>query len=48
VYQAPVSKHLLASVRVSGFGDYIWDGSAGRAGSGWPFLQSPVPPSKKD
>jgi hypothetical protein len=26
-YQAPVSKHFLASLLVSGFGDYIWDGS---------------------
>jgi hypothetical protein len=27
LYQAPVSKHLLASTIVSGFGDDIWDGS---------------------
>ena len=27
LYQAPVSKHLLASKIVSGFGDCIWDGS---------------------
>jgi hypothetical protein len=40
LYQAPVSKHLLASARVSGFGDCIWDGSLGGAVSGWPFLQS--------
>jgi hypothetical protein len=29
LYEAPVSKHLLASTIVSGFGDYIWDGSPG-------------------
>jgi hypothetical protein len=40
LYQTPVSKHLLASIIVSGFGDYIWDGSPGGAVSGWPFLQS--------
>ena len=40
LYQAPVSKHLLASTIVSGFGDCIWDGSPGGAVSGWPFLQS--------
>jgi hypothetical protein len=34
------SKHFLASTIVSGFGDYIWDGSPGRSVSGWPFLQS--------
>jgi hypothetical protein len=26
LYQAPVSKHMLASTTVSGFGDCIWDG----------------------
>jgi hypothetical protein len=31
LYQAPVSKHLLASTIVSGFGGCIWDGSPGRA-----------------
>jgi hypothetical protein len=36
----PVSKHLLASTIVSGFGDCIWDGSLGGAVSGWSFLQS--------
>ena len=30
LYQTPVSKHLLASTIVSGFGNYIWDGSPGR------------------
>ena len=40
LYQAPVSKHFLASTIVSGFGDCIWDGSPGGAVSGWPFLQS--------
>jgi hypothetical protein len=39
LYQAPVSKHLLASTIVSGFGDCIWDGSLGGAVSGWSFLQ---------
>ena len=34
LYQAPVSKHLFASTIVSGFGDYIWDGSPGGAVSG--------------
>jgi hypothetical protein len=29
LYQAPVSKHLLASTIVPGFGDCIWDGSLG-------------------
>jgi hypothetical protein len=29
LYQVPVSKHLLASTIVSGFGDCIWDGSPG-------------------
>jgi hypothetical protein len=27
LYQASVSKHLVASTIVSGFGNYIWDGS---------------------
>ena len=27
LYQAPFSKHFLASTIVSGFGDCIWDGS---------------------
>jgi hypothetical protein len=40
LYQAPGSKHLLASTVVSGFGDCIWDGSPGGTVSGWPFLQS--------
>jgi hypothetical protein len=39
LYQAPVSKHWLASTIVSGFGDYIWDVSLGRVVSGWSFLQ---------
>jgi hypothetical protein len=34
LYQAPVSKHFLASIIVSGFGDRIWDGSPGGAVSG--------------
>ena len=57
-YQAPVSKYFLASTISFWFGDYIWDGSPGRAVSGWPFLHSTlclhissceyfVPPSKK-
>ena len=40
LYQAPVSKHFLASTIVFGFGDCIWGGSPGGAVSGWPFLQS--------
>jgi hypothetical protein len=40
LYQAPVSKHLLASTIVSGFNDCIWDGSPGGAVSGWLLLQS--------
>jgi hypothetical protein len=31
LYQAPVSKILLSSAIVSGFGGCIWDGSTGRA-----------------
>jgi hypothetical protein len=42
LYQFPVSKHFLAFTVVSGFGDCIWDGSPGRAVSGWPFLQCPL------
>jgi hypothetical protein len=38
LYQAPVSKHLLASTIVSGFGDCICNGSPAGAVSGWPFL----------
>jgi hypothetical protein len=34
VYQAPVSKLLLASTIVSAFSDCIWDGSPGGAVSG--------------
>jgi hypothetical protein len=40
LYQASVSKHILASTIVSGFGDCIWDRFPGVAVSGWPFLQS--------
>jgi hypothetical protein len=40
IYQAPISKHLLASTIVSGFGNCIWDGSPGGTVSGWPFIQS--------
>jgi hypothetical protein len=40
LYQAPVSKHLLASTIVSGFGNSIWDGSLGGTVSEWLFLQS--------
>jgi hypothetical protein len=39
-YQAPVSKHLLISTIVSGFGDCIWDVFPGGAVSGWSYLQS--------
>ena len=40
LYQAPVSKHLLASTIVSGLGNCIWDGYPGGAVSRWSFLQS--------
>jgi hypothetical protein len=39
-YQTPVSKHFLASIIVSGFGNCIWGASPGGAVSWWPFLQS--------
>ena len=38
--KAPVSKHLVGSTKVSGFGDCIWDGSPDGAVSGWSFLHS--------
>jgi hypothetical protein len=34
LYQAPISKILLASAIVTGFGDCLWDGSPGRVVSG--------------
>jgi hypothetical protein len=40
LYQAPVSKHFLASTTVSGFGNCMWDGSPGEGVSKWSFLQS--------
>jgi hypothetical protein len=40
LYQAPVSKLLLASAIVSGFGGCLWDGSPGGAVSAWLFPQS--------
>ena len=40
LYEVPFSKHLLASTTVSGFGDWIWDGSLCEAVSGWPLLLS--------
>jgi hypothetical protein len=40
LYQAPISKHLLASTIVSRFGGCLWDGSLGGAVSGLSFLQS--------
>ena len=40
LYQASVSKLLLASTIVSGFGNCIWYGSPDGAVSGWPLLQS--------
>jgi hypothetical protein len=40
LYQVPVSKHLLASTIVSGFGDCLWDGSLGGIVAEWSFLQS--------
>jgi hypothetical protein len=39
LHQAPVSKHLLASTTVSGFGDCKWDESPGESVSRWSFLQ---------
>jgi hypothetical protein len=45
-YQAPVSKHSLASAMASVFGVCRWDGSLGRAVSGWAlrhFLLHSVP-----
>jgi hypothetical protein len=33
IYQAPLSKHLLASTTVSGFGDCKWDESPGESAS---------------
>ena len=38
LYQAPVSKQLMASIIASGFGDCIWDESPGGTFSGWSFL----------
>ena len=40
LYQAPISKPLLASTIVSGFCSCIWDESLGGAVSAWPFPQS--------
>ena len=40
LYQAPVSKHLVASKIVSGFGNCMWDESPVGTVSEWPFLQS--------
>jgi hypothetical protein len=40
LYQALISKHLLTSTIVSGFGGCLWDGSPGRAVSGWLCFQS--------
>ena len=40
LYQAPVSKHFLAYIIVSGFGDYMCDRSPGRVVSEWPFFQA--------
>jgi hypothetical protein len=39
LYQASVSKHLLASTISSGYGNCIWDGSPGGVVTGQPFLQ---------
>jgi hypothetical protein len=39
LYQAPVSKVLLASTLVSVLGGCLWDGSPGGSVSGWSFLQ---------
>ena len=40
LYHVPISMQFLASTVVSVFGDYIWNGSPGRAVFEWPFLQS--------
>jgi hypothetical protein len=40
LYQAPISKHLVAYTTVSGFGDCIWNGSPGGEVSEYSFLQS--------
>jgi hypothetical protein len=40
LYQAPLSRLLLASTIVSGFGGCLWDGSLSGAVFGWSFLQS--------
>jgi hypothetical protein len=40
LYQAPVSKHFLGSIIVSGFGICIWNRSPDGAVSRWPLLQS--------
>jgi hypothetical protein len=39
LYQAPASKHFLASAIVSGFGVCRWDGSLDELIFGCPFLQ---------
>jgi hypothetical protein len=39
LFQAPVSKYLLVSTIVSGFGGCLWGGSPDGAVSGWSFLQ---------
>jgi hypothetical protein len=40
LYQGPVSKHFLASTIVYWFGGCIWDGSPGKAVSGWSSIQA--------
>jgi hypothetical protein len=40
LYQAPVSKHFLASAIVSGLGVCIWDGSPG--GAAFPSVSAPL------
>ena len=40
LYQAPVSKHILASAIVSRFGVCMWDGSPVGTVSWWPFFQT--------
>jgi hypothetical protein len=37
LYQAPVSKHLLASIIVFGFGNSIWDPQVGQSQDGLSF-----------
>jgi hypothetical protein len=46
LYQAPVSKHSLASAIVSGFSVGMWDRSPDGAVSGWPLRTQAVRPKR--